>query len=99
MMHLTIDEIIEFVSIGKITDDTILTIQNVNSHIAKCDECREKVEAFTAVYDEFVSLFGCEKDLIFTPTEIQKLMNMDSKEFKKYIEAVIDKASDEIAQR
>ena len=56
MNHLTVDEIIEFVSSHNLDDEGINLIRKVNEHIRKCTECYEKVRAFQLLYDEFASL-------------------------------------------
>lgn len=56
MKHLTIDEIIDFVSFNKLDSKSLELAARVNAHIFKCATCREKVEAFQIVYDEFVRM-------------------------------------------
>lgn len=51
MKHLTTDEIISFVTIDNISNETLEFAASVNHHILLCDECREKVTAFQTVYD------------------------------------------------
>ncbi len=52
MTHLTAQEIIDFVSFDKLTDETIALSKKVNEHILSCTECFEKVSAFQQVYEE-----------------------------------------------
>lgn len=54
MDHLTLDDIIEFVSLTEINDESMQLIARVNSHIAVCRECRELVRSFQLVYDELL---------------------------------------------
>lgn len=54
MKHITIDEIIDFVSFDKIDNRTLEMSRKVNGHIRNCEECIQKVRAFQAMYDEFV---------------------------------------------
>lgn len=56
MKHLTIDEMIDFVSFDKPDEESLELAAKVNAHIFKCDACREKVEAFQTVYDELVRM-------------------------------------------
>ena len=56
MNHLTIDEIIEFVSSGKADVETLQLISTVNQHIRKCPKCLRLVRAFQMVHDEFVKI-------------------------------------------
>lgn len=52
MSHLTVEEIIEFVSFDKLSEDTIALSTKVNEHIRLCSNCLEKVSSFQMVYDE-----------------------------------------------
>ena len=56
MKHLTVDEIIDFVSFDAVNEKTLSLASTVNAHIVECDDCRKKVEAFQTVFDEFVRL-------------------------------------------
>ena len=56
MNHLTIDEIIEFVSSSKADTETLQLISTANQHIRKCPKCLRVVKAFQMVYDEFVKM-------------------------------------------
>lgn len=51
--HLTVDEILEFISFQKITPDTMAMVSRVNDHILECKECFDKVSAFQHVQDRF----------------------------------------------
>ena len=53
MNHLTIEEILDFVSMNQINDKTLKLASKVNTHIRRCPECLRKVNAFQTVYDEF----------------------------------------------
>ena len=61
MKHLTIDEIIDFVSINKVDKDSLILAKKVNAHLMKCSVCREKIVAFQAVYDELVRIGKTER--------------------------------------
>lgn len=56
MNHLSVDEIIEFVSSSELNDDEIEIIKSVNEHIRKCPKCLKMVQAFQLIYDEFNTL-------------------------------------------
>ena len=56
MKHLTVDEMISFVSINKLDDGSLELAAKVNAHIWECEECRNRVDAFQTVYDEFVRM-------------------------------------------
>lgn len=51
MAHLSIEEMIDFVSISELNEDTLYLASRVNSHILCCPDCLKKVEAFQNVYD------------------------------------------------
>lgn len=52
MDHLKLDDVIEFVSLVELNDESKKLISKVNTHIARCAECREMVRSFQTVYDE-----------------------------------------------
>lgn len=56
MQHLTIDQIIDFVSICKLDAASLELSCIVNEHIRECDRCLELVNAYQGVYDEFQRL-------------------------------------------
>lgn len=56
MGHLTVDEMIDFVSLTNVDSDSLDLLSKVNGHIGKCRECRDRVRAFQAIYDEFEKL-------------------------------------------
>ena len=56
MNHLTVDEIIDFVSSSELNDEVVALSTRVNGHIRNCDKCLKLVNAFQTVYDEFVTM-------------------------------------------
>lgn len=54
MNHLTLDEIIDFVSLTEINEESMQLIGKVNTHLAQCRECRELVRSYQLVYDEVI---------------------------------------------
>lgn len=56
MNHLTIDEILDFVTLTELNKDTVELAATVNGHIGKCKECLETVRSFQIIYDEFRTL-------------------------------------------
>lgn len=52
MEHLTVEQMIDFVSLTELNDEAIELSQQVNGHIRACDECMKKVRAFQDIYDE-----------------------------------------------
>lgn len=56
MNHLTVEEIIDFVSLSEVTEEAVELSATVNGHIRKCDKCLALVRAFQMIYDEFSRL-------------------------------------------
>lgn len=77
MKHLSVDEIIEFVSSCRLDSNGIECIKSVNEHIRKCPECLKTVRAFQMVYDEFSALCLDEdfENYVNKKKTIQKEMN------------------------
>ena len=58
MEHLTVDDMIRFVSLTELNNEAIELSASVNGHIRRCRECLERVRAFQTIYDEFTALSG-----------------------------------------
>ncbi len=56
MEHLTMDEILEFVSMTELNCESIKLSTTVNGHIRKCDACLKLVRSVQMLYDEFARL-------------------------------------------
>ena len=56
MDHLTVDEMIRFVSLSKWDEDAMKLSVTVNGHIRKCEKCLRTVRAFQMIYDEFTAM-------------------------------------------
>lgn len=56
MKHLTVDEILNFVSLTELNSESIELSATVNGHIRKCEKCLKLVRAFQMIYDEFAKL-------------------------------------------
>lgn len=56
MEHLTIDEVLDFVSMTELNAESIRLSAAVNGHIRKCDRCLKLVQSFQLLYDEFSRL-------------------------------------------
>ena len=75
MKHLTVDEIIGFVSFDKINEETLALASKVNNHIGVCEECLRKVRTFQLVNDSLESLkrdAGFRKELEQQAAELEK---------------------------
>lgn len=53
MSHLTVDEIISFVSLTELNEEATELSATVNRHICECKKCFELVNNFQMIYDEF----------------------------------------------
>jgi hypothetical protein len=53
MRHLTVEEIIDFVSIRQWSEESLALITRVNDHIRNCDACLKQVQAFRLIHEEF----------------------------------------------
>ena len=56
MDHLTVDQIIDVVSLTKLNKEAAELSAAVNGHIRRCDKCLRLVRAFQMIYDEFSQL-------------------------------------------
>lgn len=56
MNHLTVDDLIRFVSFETLDDETIEFSKTVNGHIRNCEDCRALVRSFQIIHDEFEKL-------------------------------------------
>ena len=75
MKHLSIDEILDFVSLAELNSESIELSATVNGHIRKCEKCLKLVRAFQMIYDEFaiLNVGGAFKDfLLDNISEIKK---------------------------
>lgn len=62
MKHLTVDEIVDFVTFERIDNKSLENAAKVNTHIRQCSECLRKVRAFQMVYDEFKEMYKEKAD-------------------------------------
>ena len=54
MKHLTVDEILDFVSLTDLSRESVELAAKVNGHTRRCEQCRKTVCAFQEIYDQFV---------------------------------------------
>jgi hypothetical protein len=57
MAHLTVDEMIQFVSLTELNSEAMELSASVNGHIRSCGECLRQVRAFQMIYDEFTGFY------------------------------------------
>lgn len=90
MEHLTVDDIIEFVSLTEFDSKSLTLSATVIGHIRKCGRCLEHVRAFQTIYDEFsrlntsVSFREYAKNVV---TDISKDVNQNKKAFEEFEES------------
>ncbi|MBR2043033.1 MAG: hypothetical protein IJ946_01700 [Clostridia bacterium] len=84
MKHLTVDEIIAFVSFEEENESTVRLASKVNGHICSCSQCFEKVCAFQTVYDELTKI-GREANLqkfVYKIIDDEKLQEINANELE-----------------
>lgn len=90
MEHLTVDEILNFVSLTELNNESIEVSAAVNGHIRKCEKCRKLVRGFQMIHDEFSRLNAGDNFKAFIAGKLYELKN----ENKQSVEVV--NAFDEI---
>ncbi|MBQ8697225.1 MAG: hypothetical protein IJ519_05840 [Clostridia bacterium] len=56
MTHLTIDDVINYVSVKKADKTSLELISRVTAHITRCDRCLRRVDAFLTVGEELTRM-------------------------------------------
>ncbi len=54
MKHLDIEEMMEYVSMTELNEETVALAARVTEHIRGCDDCLQAVRAFQTLYDQFL---------------------------------------------
>lgn len=52
MEHLSIEEIIKYVTVNNVDKETLDLLSKVNGHIRSCSSCKEKVDSYESINDE-----------------------------------------------
>lgn len=52
MEHLSVEEIIKYVTANKVDSETLNLLSKVNGHIRNCPTCREKISAYECINEE-----------------------------------------------
>lgn len=55
MEHLSIEEIIMYVTETKVNDDTLKLFSRVNGHIRNCPHCKEKLNSYELINDNLTN--------------------------------------------
>lgn len=87
MKHLTVQEIITFVSFNELTSEMLKLSSKVNGHIRSCDKCLEMVNAFQSVYDEFCkfSNIGDFENEIYRILDDKQVHNIKAEKVKELL--------------
>ena len=98
MTHLTVEEIIDFVSFEKLTEENIALAKKVNEHICSCEVCFEKVSAFQMVYEEFqrIGTVRDTKECIYQIIDDYILEEKQELEVQKVIASLQEKSQEVI---
>lgn len=91
MKHITVDEVIGFVSFTKLDEDTRALVAKVNAHIMQCPACLRTVRAFQLVYDE---LEDRGQTAYFRTVALQMREKEIEKESKNKKEILLDSLDD-----
>ncbi len=93
MTHLTVEEIIDFVSFETLTEENIALAKKVNEHICSCQDCFDKVSAFQTVYEELQRIGSVRdtKKCIYQIIEDQSLKEIQEREVEKVIASLSQK--------
>jgi len=79
MRHLTVDEILDFVSLTELNDEAMQLSAAVNGHIRNCDKCLKLVRSFQMIYDEFMKLNTSGDFKGFVSENLLELKNTNKK--------------------
>lgn len=52
MEHLSIEEIIKYVTVTTVDKETLELLSKVNGHIRNCSSCKEKIDSYESINDE-----------------------------------------------
>ena len=98
MTHLTVEEIIDFVSFETLTEENIALAKKVNEHICSCKACFDKVSAFQAVYEEFQRIGAVRdtKNCIYQIIDHKSLRETQDREVEKVIAFLSEKGREVI---
>lgn len=91
MTHLTVEEIIDFVSFKELTEENIALAKKVNEHICSCKDCFQKVSAFQTVYEEFqrIGTISDTKQSIYQIIDDYNLREQQEQETQQEIQKIV----------
>lgn len=55
MEHVSVEKIIEFVSLDRLSESDLAMTREVNTHLCDCADCRRRVRAAQALYDALLT--------------------------------------------
>lgn len=74
MEHLSVEEIIKYVTANKVDSETLDLLSKVNGHIRICPACREKVGAYECVNE------AIEKEVFENSFDLEHFDDLTKKE-------------------
>lgn len=77
MKCLSDEEIIRYLSVDDISKESMQLVSQVHAHERECQKCREKIEAFRAVYQKMGKLRKPVTDLSVMKGIIQVIHGVD----------------------
>lgn len=77
MKCLSDEEIIRYLSVDDISKESMQLVSQVHAHERECQKCREKIEAFRAVYQKIGKLRKPVTDLSVMKGIIQVIHGVD----------------------
>jgi hypothetical protein len=91
MTHLSVEEMIDFVSFEKLTEENIALAKKVNEHICSCKKCFQKVSAFQTVYEEFqrIGTISDTKQCIYQIIDDYNLREQQEQETQQEIQKIV----------
>ncbi len=55
MEHVSVEKIIEFVSLDRLSESDLAMTREVNTHLCDCADCRHRVRAAQTLYDALLA--------------------------------------------
>lgn len=66
LKHLTIEEIVKYVTANKVDIETLSLLSDVNAHLRECEECKKKIDAYQTLNDQLFDGTLIKKEKIIT---------------------------------
>ena len=79
MEHLSIEEIIKYVTVTTVDKETLELLSKVNGHIRNCSSCKEKIDSYESINDELKKIaneYGFDLNHISDLIKIKKKISL-----------------------